>query len=167
MFSCGSSWGIKCAKRSFGFGIAASIKIFIKEIQEILLQIKKNDSSSDPDSEVLWCFSTADVTFRSHWKCGAGTDKLTCGGINCCSFRLLQTQQLEHAWALPHKGAPQRRPINLPKASKRRGASRGPPSLEPGAHGQGFLAGSAGSRLALDQIGGGPDKGTGIPSCAL
>lgn len=154
-------------KGALGLGLQRRLRYSSKKFKKFCSKLKKNDSSSDSDSEVLWCFSTADVTFRSHWKCGAGTDKLTCGGINCCSFRLLQTQQLEHAWALPHKGAPQRRPINLPKASKRRGASRGPPSLVPGAHGQGFLAGSAGSRLALDQIGGGPDKGTGIPSCAL
>lgn len=71
--------------------------------------------------------------------CSVATDAPTCRGMSRCSFRLRQTRQLEHAWALPHKGAPRRRPINLPKASKGKEASVGPWVWCSGARGQGVL----------------------------
>lgn len=109
----------------------------------------------------------AEVTFPSHWKCRVATDKLTCRGISRCSFRLLQTQQLEHAWALPHKGALWRRPINLPKASKKQKSQCGPLSLVPGARRTGVLGRLCGVSLGPGSNRWGWDKGTGWCTCAL
>lgn len=109
----------------------------------------------------------AEVTFPSHWKCRVATDKLTCRGISRCSFRLLQTQQLEHAWALPHKGALWRRPINLPKASKKQKRQCGPLSLVPGARRTGVLGRLCGVSLGPGSNRWGWDKGTGWCTCAL
>lgn len=122
-----------------------------------------------------WCrlwdactgLSGEEVTFRSHWKCRVATDKLTCRGISRCSFRLLQTQQLEHAWALPHKGALQRRPINLPKASK----SKKEPVWAPKSGARGpqnrVLGRLCGVSLGPRSNKRGWDKGTGWRTCAL